>query len=285
MRALMAAAGLVASLPLAAATLGGSLAYPGEELPAMTIVARDAAGATFTVRTRPQQRRYQLEVPAGTYVVFAIPLGADAMPGQPPLRGAHTAYSVCARDQAKLLAGGCRTGPLIEVSVAQRDAREDVDVDDWYLPDALMATLELAPFARFPADPAPMAATRAPDFDTAPALGRSARGRIQRAAVRGPFLAGRAAVARWECGRDCERWALVDMQSGRITMLEDKALQPVRRNFPCEAEPLEFREDSRLLRVHRLDGERVRTQDFLWSGGTLEKRGESAQDAAAFCRR
>lgn len=281
MRALVAAAGLLASLPLAAATLGGRLAYPSEELPAMRVVAREAAGATFTVLTQPRQQRYRLEVPAGNYVVFAIPLGMDPTPGQPPLRGAHTAYSVCGRDKGKMEAGLCRTGPLVEVRVAHEDARADIDVDDWYLTHALAATLELAPFGLYPADPSMMPPTRAPDFGTAPALPAAAREPLRRASTRGPFFAARAAVARWGCGTDCERWALVDMASGRIHLAEGE----LRRNFPCDADPLEFREDSRLLRVHRLEGERVQTQDFVWTDLGLEKKGESAQAAADFCRR
>lgn len=281
MRALLATAALLFGSPLSAATLGGKLAYPGEGLPAMIVVARDAAGATFSIETRAGQARYRLEVPAGSYVLFAIPLGNPPQPGQVPLRGAHTEYSVCGRDKAKMLAGACRTGPLVEVRVSADEQREDVDVDDWYLPDALMATLDLAPFALYPADPAMMPPTRSPDFAAAPALPAPARAGIQRAAARGPFFAARFAVATWGCGPDCMRWALVDMGSGRIRLAEGD----LRRKFPCDAEPLEFREESRLLRVHRSDGERVLTQDFVWTDAGLEKKGESVRPAAQFCRR
>ncbi len=299
LRALIAAFALLSSGALPAATLGGKLAYPSEELPAMTIVARNSAGATFAVDTKPQQRRYQLEVPAGTYVVFAIPLGAWAQPGRVPPRGAHTEYSVCGRDQAKMLAGGCKTGPLVEIRLAGGDKRDDVDIDDWYMPDALAATLNLAVsdgpsvkstdayFAAYPADTSPLPLIRPPDFASAPALAKGARGRIQQAAMRGPFYAGGVAVARWGCGRNCERWALVDMASGKVSMVEEPALQPLRRNFPCDADPLEFREDSHLLRVHRLEGDQVVTQDFLWSISSLslEKFADSAMSAEQFCRR
>jgi hypothetical protein len=60
-------------------------------------------------------------------------------------------------------------------------------------------------------------------------------------------------------------------------------LHRLRGGLPCPAEALEFREDSRLLRVHRVEGERVLTQDFLWSNGMLEKSSASAQSAAEFC--
>ena len=133
-------------------------------------------------------------------------------------------------------------------------------------------------FEAYPADTTPPASTRPPDLDAAPAQGRSA---IRRAALRGPFFAGHIAVARWSCGATCEAWALVDIVSGRIIV--DDHLQQLRGGLPCPAEALEFREDSRLLRVHRVDGGRVATQDFLWSGGRLEQAAWSAQSAAEFC--
>ena len=295
MRALFAAVALLSSGALPAATLGGRLSYPSEGVPAMIVVARNAAGETIRAETRAGQGRYRLQVPAGNYVVFAIPIGVATTPGQIPLRGAHTAYSVCGRDKARLQSGQCQTGPLEEIRVAEADQREDVDIDDWYLPDALMATLNLAigeapqpqgaRFEDYPADTSPLPTTRPPNFNGTDAAVRRARGLIERAVVRGPNFAGRATVARWECGRNCERWALVDMVTGRITWVDDKALQPARRNFPCDAAAIEFRDDSRLLRVHRLEGDRVVTQDYLWWDDRLEKGAESARSAEQFCRK
>src|SRR5258708_4984940 len=98
-----------------AATLAGRLTYPGEALPPMTVVARDAAGENvFSTHAVRGQSSYRLAVRPGAYVVFAVP---DAAP-DPRLRGAHTEYSLCARDRAKLLAGRCRTGALVVVKVA-----------------------------------------------------------------------------------------------------------------------------------------------------------------------
>jgi len=285
MRLPLAAVILLAPDPLLAATIGGRLGYPSEELPAMTVVARNSAGETFTAETRPQQARYRLEVPDGRYVVFAIAQGTGDTAGKAP-RGAHTAYSLCARDKARLRAGRCKTGPLEEVSVTQARGREDVDIDDWYMPDALTETLVPQDlFARYPADLNPPAQTRSPDFATAP-TGADLE-RIQRAVTRGPFYAGRVAVARWPCGEDCENWALVDVASGRIVASDDAALQPLRGGFPCKkAEALEFSEASRLMRVHRIDGERVVTRDFIWSYEALrlEAVGESARSVEEFCQ-
>ena len=91
----VAAVVLAQSGALFAATLGGRLAYPSEALPAMVVVARDSAGAMHILETKAGQARYRLEVPAGTYVVYAVPLGIGTAPGKVPLRGAHTAYSIC----------------------------------------------------------------------------------------------------------------------------------------------------------------------------------------------
>jgi len=295
MRALLAAAALLCSGALPAATIGGRLGYPGETLPAMIVVARNSAGGTIHAETKPGEARYRLEVPAGRYVVFAIPIGVAAPPGKEALRGAHTAYSACGRDQARLQAGRCRTGPLAPVLVAETDRLEHIDIDDWHMPDALMATLNLAVreaprvqgagFEAYPADTSPLPATRPPNFSGADAAVRRARGLIERAVTRGPNFAGRAVVARWECGRSCERWALVDLPTGRITWLDDKELQPVHRNLPCNVEPLEYRDDSRLLRVHRLEGEHVVTQDILWWEDHFEMGAESVRNAEQFCRR
>ena len=187
MRILVAAALLLAAVPLRAATIGGRLSYPSEELPGMTVVARNAAGATFAVETKPKQARYRLEVPEGRYVVFAIARGTGGSSGKEP-RGAHTSYSICARDKARFKAGRCATGPLEEVTVTPTRGREDVDIDDWTIPEALAATLELQDlFAKYPADLNPPAATRSPDFATAPFGADVERIQAESAAARGLF--------------------------------------------------------------------------------------------------
>ena len=136
-------------------------------------------------------------------------------------------------------------------------------------------------FDAYPADTTPPAATRPIDFESAHPLVKNQRRTLQRAASRGPFFAGHIAVARWACGMSCEAWALVDITSGRVSVVEE--LHRLGGSLPCPAEALEFRDDSRLLRVHRVEGGRVLTQDFLWSNGALEKASASAQSAAEFC--
>ena len=141
------------------------------------------------------------------------------------------------------------------------------------------------PFARYPADLNPPAKTHVPDLLSAPA--GADHERILRAAARGPFYAGRVAVARWPCGEGCENWALIDVATGRIVSVDDAALQPLRSAFPCKkAEALEFSEASRLMRVHRIEGERVLTRDFVWSyeASRLEPAGQSTQTVEEFCQ-
>src|SRR5258708_4586346 len=83
-----------------ATTLAGRLTYPGEALPAMTVVARDASGQNvFSTHTTRGQSSYRLAVRPGAYVVFAVP---DVAP-DPQLLGAYTEYSLCPRERTKPL--------------------------------------------------------------------------------------------------------------------------------------------------------------------------------------
>jgi hypothetical protein len=280
-----------------AAMLAGRLAYPAETLPAVTVIARDATGenvfATHTVRG---QSSYRLAVRPGAYVVFAVPDGGpDSM-----LRGAHTEYSVCARERARLLAGRCRTGPLVIVQIANGESKTRIDIDDWNLPEELAVTLRLpvskgtapAPTAALPhfeaypaAAPAATAAAR-PELGSAPPAARAFRSSLEAAVDKGPFFAGTVAVARWACGTTCENWALIDKLTGTITM-PDSPLQPLEHNLPCERELLEFRPDSRLLLVHRQDDGRITTHAMLWSDDVhaLRALAQVVTPMAEFCAR
>jgi hypothetical protein len=279
-----------------AATLAGRLTYPGEALPPMTVVARDATGANvFIMRTARGQSSYRLAVRPGAYVVFAVP---DAAP-DPRLRGAYTAYSLCARSRARLAAGRCRTGQLVVVKVAEGDSRTGINVDDWHLSQGVAARLRL-PAAKaaasaiatlprydaYPAAPPPTTTLAKPDYDSAPPAARPFRSSLEAAVANGPFFAGTVAVARWGCGSGCERWALIDRATGTITM-PGPPLQPLDDKLPCAREPLEFQPDSRLLLVHRLDNDRVVTHALLWSDEThgLRELAQSAAPAAEFCAR
>ena len=133
------AAALVASISAFAGSITGGLAFPGDAIPALTVVAVDLnSGKQFSVETRAGQRSYRLDVAAGRYIVFAVPHGpgVEDEPGEQPLRGAYSAFSVCvlsAPDKAE--AGQCQDHQLLTVVVGAQETRKRVDLYDWYLPE------------------------------------------------------------------------------------------------------------------------------------------------------
>jgi len=128
------------SAAAAAGTITGGLAFPGDEIPALTIIAvEQTSGKQYTVETKAGQRSYRIEVPGGRYIVFAVPHGAgvDDEPGQVQLRGAYSQFSACVMNSPeKATKGECNEHDLLTVEVAAKDVRRRVDVYDWYLPDA-----------------------------------------------------------------------------------------------------------------------------------------------------
>jgi hypothetical protein len=136
---LAAAAALAASGPLLAGTITGGVAFPGDAIPALTVVAvEQASGKQFTVATRAGQRSYRLDVTAGRYIVFAIPHGPGVgdEAGQPPLRGAYSTFSLCVLGSPeKAAAGECQEHLLLTVDVGANETRKRVDLYDWYLPE------------------------------------------------------------------------------------------------------------------------------------------------------
>jgi hypothetical protein len=244
----------------------------------MAVIARNVAtGERVRIDTRANQTRYRLEIPAGVWVLFAAPRDAPS-DGQSPLRGAHTVYSQCARDRQRFEAGECRTGALVELRIADRQRVDRVDIDDWYLRAEIARSLSLEEKPperldnffdselRFAGYPAPVARfiPKPPNFARAPPLARTIRAELEAAVASGANYSREVAVARWSCGAACENWALVDLASGNI-FLPEAVWATVRANIPCDVEPIEYRLDSRLLRLHRLDGDNIRTQTYLWS--------------------
>jgi hypothetical protein len=237
-----------------------------------------------------------LAVRPGAYIVFAVP---DA-PANPRLRGAYTAYSLCAHDRARMQGGRCRTGPLVVVKVAEGDTRTGIDVDDWNLPEEIAATLRwpagksavtpammtLPRYDAFPATAAIQATWPAPNYDSAPPAARPFRTRLEAAVANGPYFAGTVAVARWGCGSGCENWALIDRTTGTVTMPE-RPLQPLDYDLPCEHELLEFRPDSRLLLVHQVDSDRVVTHALVWQNDMhgLRQVAQIVTPVVEFCAR
>ena len=120
-------------------TISGGVAFPGDSIPALTVVAvPEGGGAPFTVETKAGQRSYRLEVPEGRYIVFAIPhgTGVEDEPGQPPMRGAYSAFSECVLDHPEKAADGqCEDHSLRVVEVGAKQMRKHINLYDWYLPE------------------------------------------------------------------------------------------------------------------------------------------------------
>jgi hypothetical protein len=157
---------LAVLLPAAASAvpLAGRLGSPTDYVPALTVHAwSKAERRLYSVGTSAGQATFLLDVPPGRYVVFATP----ADPGAPPVYGAHTRFSLCARDPASLQSGACRDHSLVEVQVDKRRV-DGVDVTDWYLDDAVIAELDGA-LGRS-ADAVEEAQLAAPRFSEYPAV-------------------------------------------------------------------------------------------------------------------
>jgi hypothetical protein len=135
----MLAGALIASTSAFAGSITGGLAFPGDAIPALTVVAVDMnSGKQYRIETRAGQRSYRLDVAAGRYSVFAVPHGpgVEDEPGEQPLRGAYSAFSVCvlsAPDKAE--AGQCQDHQLLTVDVGAQETRKRIDLYDWYLPE------------------------------------------------------------------------------------------------------------------------------------------------------
>jgi hypothetical protein len=144
-RSMWATGGFILAVALAglsgaalAGTITGGLAFPGETIPALTVVAVEQGGKQFTVETKAGQRSYRIEVPQGSYIVFAVPHGEGVSdePGQPPLRGAYSKFSTCVMNAPdKAAKGECNEHELLTVEVAAKDIHKRIDLYDWYLPD------------------------------------------------------------------------------------------------------------------------------------------------------
>lgn len=286
LRFVSAAAVLAATVgvaaPAAAVPVSGRVGTPSDVVPALTVHAWSAAaGKAWTVTTIAGQTTYALDVPAGRYVVFATP----ADPGAPPVYGAHTRFSLCARDAKGLETGACRDHGLVEVDVAAKKV-ENVDVTDWYLDDAAIAQLDAAlGRAAEAVDEAQLAAPRFSEYRAvrlaevprATALQPDADARLERdraaltAALAGaPTFAGRFAIVRVPCmdaaaRPDCEAAAVLDLPLGRVAW--PAPLNPLPPAGPCsERGVLQYRRDSRLMTITSREGEQLVTRYYVWDG-------------------
>ena len=122
-----AVAAVASSGPQAApATITGELTYPGEWLPKDLKVCADEVVSKKKICTSRQQKhgksiRYELKVPAGTYLVFAEsrsqPQGSPAY---------YSEFVTCGYDNS------CPSHRPIPVTVSPGERRAKVDPGDWY---------------------------------------------------------------------------------------------------------------------------------------------------------
>jgi hypothetical protein len=110
----------------APATITGELTYPGEWLPKdLKVCADEVVSKKRTCTSRQQKRgksiRYELKVPAGTYLVFAEsrsqPQGSPAY---------YSEFVTCGYDNS------CPSHRPIPVTVSPGERRAKVDPGDWY---------------------------------------------------------------------------------------------------------------------------------------------------------
>ena len=125
------AAGLVAPIPVEVtgplpARLTGRVNYPSEELPVMRVCAVDSTdpGTAVCFRTEAGQATWMLDVPAGAWWLLAWPQDTGTA-GDP---GLLSAASACLASGGS----GCDDHAPLLVTVAAGEARDGLDINDWY---------------------------------------------------------------------------------------------------------------------------------------------------------
>ena len=144
---------LLVCAPACAGTITGGLAFPGDSIPELTVIAVDqTTGRQYRVETAAGQRSYRIDVSPGRYIVFAVPHGpgVEDEPGETPLRGAYSAFSQCVLTTPdRAVAGQCQDHQLLIIEVGDKDTRRRIDLYDWYLPEEDKAkVLAVQPHAR-----------------------------------------------------------------------------------------------------------------------------------------
>jgi hypothetical protein len=275
----VALAALLVSPAAQAALIEGQIAFPGASVPPMTAYVCEVD--TSRIRTMPiasGQNKFAIEVPAGRYIVFLAP----REPGAPNIYGAHTGA-----DHA-----------LAEISVSARAAHADISIDDWALSDATAAQLDrirgietsdaaeplAAPrFSEYKAAPYEAAAPPKPDFGDS-GISAEDRARLQQSLPAAPNFAGNLSLVRKACGSDCERLFFFDWRSGKF--FEPAPLGEIRGELPCRgADAVQFRHDSRLLKLTSVHADGLLTQYFVWrpDSGTLAPAMEIQRTVQQFC--
>jgi hypothetical protein len=296
--AVAAIAALCASPVANAALIEGQIAFPGQSVPAMTAYVCEVDTSHIrTVPVAPSQNKFQVEVPAGRYIVFLAP----REPGAPNIYGAHTRYSLCtaqAPDGAVGRQEPCTDHSLADVTLSTRAARALVNIDDWYLSDEIASQLDRIRGIEASSTAEPLAAPRfseyrtngyetsitpKPDFSDV-TLGPEEHAKLQQALAGGPNFAGSLSLVISRCGSACDHLLLLDWHSGKV--LEPAGPGEVRGSLPCRPEDaVRFRRDSRLLSITSVHEDGLRTRYFVWKpdSGTLALMAQFQRSAQQFC--
>ena len=295
---LSAAAPFVLAAGAGAATIEGSVAFPSQVVPSMTVYASEVdTSHLHTVQLARGQTNFTVEVPPGRYLVFLAP----NEPGAPDIYGAYTRYSLCAPHAVD---GQCGDHALIPVTVAAKASRTAVTIDDWYLTDDIAGQIDRilgaaaganrfsseplsAPrFSEYPSESSETPALPKIDFG-ASGLSEEDREIVQRALASGPNFAGHVTLTLTSCGLACGRIVLVDWRSGGVQELQSAGPgEETQGTLPCRTdEALLFRRDSRLFSLTRARGTTVITQYYVWNQkSAAPMRGvEYQRPAQAFC--
>jgi hypothetical protein len=131
-----AVASLALSAGAAAGTIDGTVTFPSERVPSMTVYASDLeTSRVHSVQLARGQANFSVEVPAGRYVVFLAP----NEPGAPNVYGAYTEYSLCTPHDVD---GKCEDHSLVPIVISARTPHGAVTVDDWYLSDDIARQID-----------------------------------------------------------------------------------------------------------------------------------------------
>ena len=286
-----------------AGTIVGTVTFPTQRVPSMTVYVSDLDGSR--VRSVPLARgqaSFTVAVPSGRYLVFLAP----NEPGAPNIYGAYTRYSLCSPHDAD---GRCADHALVPVAVTAGAAHASVAVDDWYLTDEVAQQIDrirgAAAVAGF--DSEPLSAPRFSEypsepFDAAVVAGAAGlpkvgfggsdlsdenRDLVERALSGGPNFAGHVTAALTHCGPACSRLVLIDWNTGAMLGLPPQRLHTdIEGALPCRPEEaVIFRRDSRLLSISRVQGTKVVTQYYVWNqkGAALAPSGEYRRSSQTFC--
>ena len=261
-----------------AAMIEGQISFPGQAAPPMTAYVCEVETSRIrTVVLAPGQAHFSVEVPQGRYIVFLAPRAA----GAPAIYGAYT-----------------QDHNLGELTLGGRSAHVVVTIDDWYLSDMVAAQLDhirgidassageplSAPrFSEYKAATGETPAAPRPDPGDAP-LTPEERAHVLQALTGGPNFAGTFSLVSLRCGTACERLALLDWHTGKLS--QPAAPAEIRGPLPCRGdEAIMFRRDSRLLGTHSLNEGGVLTQYFVLrpEAGTLTLAAEYQRSAEGFC--